>query len=141
MIIISMVVYVCLGMVAIAIKRNRLKEDLQVDGPLFRVYVYRFIVVVFAMLFWPALLLSESETDMETTTYYKDRDIILEVTDAFKSVAEYRKEHINQDSLKYISAKFIKVYGMLGEQVYKEHLKYELDKYYEEGLREEYLVG
>ncbi len=57
---------------------------------------------------------------------------------AFTQAAESKGEKISGNVLMKISAKFICVYDMSGQEFFLEHLKYEINKYLTEGLRPEY---
>ncbi len=61
-----------------------------------------------------------------------------ETMTAFKQTAEQRNEQIQAGYLFAIAMKFFSVYEQLGEKFYQEHLEYELNKYLNEGLREDY---
>lgn len=67
-----------------------------------------------------------------------------EVMTAFKEAGEQKGEHIPGGYLMTIAMKFFAVYEMSGEEFYYEHLNYEVNKYINEGLREDYkhnLIG
>lgn len=61
-----------------------------------------------------------------------------EVMTAFKEAGEQKGEHIPGGYLMTIAMKFFAVYEMSGEEFYYEHLNYEINKYLNEGLREDY---
>ncbi len=61
-----------------------------------------------------------------------------EVMTAFKEAGEQKGEHIPGGYLMTIAMKFFAVYEMSGEDFYYEHLNYEINKYLQEGLREDY---
>lgn len=61
-----------------------------------------------------------------------------EVMTAFKEAAEQKGENIPGGYLMTIAMKFFAVYEMGGEKFYYEHLNYEIHKYLNEGLREDY---
>lgn len=57
---------------------------------------------------------------------------------AFKEASKQRNEHIQAGYINTIVLKFIQVYEMGGDIFLEEHLKYEIDKYLIEGLRNDY---
>ncbi|MCX9575699.1 MULTISPECIES: hypothetical protein [Vibrio] len=65
-------------------------------------------------------------------------EIVQTTMRAFTQAAESKGEKISGDVLMNISAKFIRVYDMSGQDFFLEHLKYEINKYLSEGLRSEY---
>ncbi len=66
-------------------------------------------------------------------------DIYSKVAIAFNQVADSRGERIPAVNINSIVFKFIQVYEMVGETFFEEHLKYEIEKYKNEGLRPDYL--
>lgn len=58
---------------------------------------------------------------------------------AFKQAAESKGEEIAGGVLVNISAKFVRVYDISGQEFFLEHLKYEINKYLTSGLRPDYL--
>ena len=71
-------------------------------------------------------------------------EISQEVMTAFKEAGEEKGEHIPGGYLMTIAMKFFAVYEQFGEKFYYEHLNYEINKYINEGLREDYkhnLIG
>ncbi len=66
-------------------------------------------------------------------------EIVQTVMRAFKQAAESKDESITGETLMNISAKFVKVYDLGGEDLFLEHLKYEISKYLDSGLRLDYL--
>lgn len=65
-------------------------------------------------------------------------EILQTTMHAFKQAAESKGELISGTVLMKISKKFIVVYDMYGQEFFLEHLKYEINKYLNEGLRTEY---
>jgi hypothetical protein len=65
-------------------------------------------------------------------------EIYQKVGSAFREAAAERGEHIPAGYLNTIVYKFLQIYEMMGEDMLYEHLKYEIEKYIEEGLREDY---
>ena len=57
----------------------------------------------------------------------------------FRQVASIRGEDIPAKNLNSIVFKFIQVHEQFGEGFFLENLKYELEKYQQEGLRQDYL--
>ena len=72
------------------------------------------------------------------TTDQKIIEIYKQVGSKFREVAENRNENLSAGYLNTIVLKFYQVYEMKDESFYNEHLKYEIDKYLNEGLREDY---
>ncbi|MCB4749127.1 MAG: hypothetical protein LGB67_03530 [Sulfurovum sp.] len=71
-------------------------------------------------------------------------EISQEVMTAFKEASEEKGEHIPGGYLMTIAMKFFAIYEQFGENFYYEHLNYEVNKYINEGLREDYkhnLIG
>lgn len=68
----------------------------------------------------------------------KIMNIAQEVMSTFKNAAEKKGEIIPGGYLLTIAMKFIIVYATTSEVFYKEHLNYEINKYINEGLREDY---
>lgn len=65
-------------------------------------------------------------------------EIYTQVLNAFTSASKIRAERIPAVKLNFIALKFFQVYEMMGEEGMNSHLGYEVEKYLEEGLREEY---
>ena len=65
-------------------------------------------------------------------------EIVQTTMRAFTQAAESKGEKIPGSVLINISAKFIRVYDMSGQEFFLEHLKYEIKKYLTEGLRPDY---
>lgn len=65
-------------------------------------------------------------------------EIVQTTMRAFTQAAESKGEKIPGSVLVNISAKFICVYDMSGQDFFLEHLKYEINKYLTEGLRPDY---
>ena len=64
--------------------------------------------------------------------------IAQEVMTTFKNAAQEKGETIPGGYLLTIAMKFISLFAITGEQFYQEHLNYEIKKYLNEGLREDY---
>lgn len=65
-------------------------------------------------------------------------EIYKHVGSAFKEASKKRNEHIPAGQLNTIVLKFYQVYEMMGDELVNEHLKYEIEKYIKEGLRQDY---
>lgn len=65
-------------------------------------------------------------------------EIVQTTMRAFTQAADSKGETISGNVLMNISAKFIRVYDMSGQEFFLEHLKYEINKYLTEGLRPDY---
>jgi len=65
-------------------------------------------------------------------------EIVQTTMRAFKQAADSKGEVISGSSLIKISSKFILVYDMSGQELFLEHLKYEIKKYLTDGLRPDY---
>jgi len=72
------------------------------------------------------------------TTDEKIIEIYRLICSSFREQSELRNEHIRANCLNTIALKFFNVYEEFGEDFMKEHLKYELKKYANEGLRTDY---
>lgn len=82
-----------------------------------------------------------SESGLAPTSKTSDQkimEIYQQVGSAFKEAAKERNELLPAGYMNSIVLKFYQVYEMSGEKFYYEHLKYEIDKYLREGLREDY---
>ena len=73
------------------------------------------------------------------TTDQKIVEIYAIVGAAFHEAAGRRGERIPALYLNTIVLKFLQVYEMMGEQMLVQHLRYEVDKYLDSGLRPEYM--
>jgi len=65
-------------------------------------------------------------------------EIYEQVGKAFKQASKVRNEHLSAGHLNTIVFKFYQVYELMGESMFIEHLKYEVDKYIQSGLRPDY---
>lgn len=72
------------------------------------------------------------------TSDQKIIEIYQQVGSAFREASNERNEHLPAGHMNTIVYKFFQVYEMLGEKMFYEHLKYEVDKYINEGLRADY---
>ena len=72
------------------------------------------------------------------TSDQKIIEIYKQVGSKFREVAKNRNENLPAGYLNTIVLKFYQVYEMKGESFYNEHLEYELDKFFREGLRDDY---
>ncbi len=89
-------------------------------------------MLVLSVLVWP-IVLTRGEKRKSQRRY-----VISQCSERFSKVAKERGEDLDAAALANISSKFIIVYEEFGMKFYKEHLKYELDKFRKEGLREDY---
>lgn len=74
----------------------------------------------------------------DKTTDEKIIEIYQLICSSFRNASNKRNERILANNLNTIAMKFFNVYEEFGEDFMKEHLKYEVDKYLNEGLRPEY---
>ncbi len=81
------------------------------------------------------------ENNIAPSSKISDKKIIeiyQKVGSTFREISKQRNEHISSEQINNIVLKFFQVYEMMGDTMFNEHLKYELDKYSEEGLRGDY---
>lgn len=74
----------------------------------------------------------------EKTSDQKVYDIYLQVSKAFKQASSDKNEHLPAGNLNTIVLKFCQVHEMMGETMFNDHLKHEVDKYMKSGLRQDY---
>ena len=67
--------------------------------------------------------------------------IYIKVMKAFHEASVQRGEHLSAEIKNYIVFKFLQVKEMMGPEMVEDHLKYEVEKYLREGLREDYRQG
>jgi len=82
-----------------------------------------------------------AERSIAPTSRTSDEKIIQiyrQVGSAFNEASMQRGEHIPAVYLNNIILKFLQVYELGEDMFFNEHLKYEVDKYTREGLREDY---
>lgn len=72
------------------------------------------------------------------TSDQKIIEIYQQVGSAFREASKERNEHLPAGYMNTIVFKFFQVYEMMGDTMFYEHLKYEVDKYINEGLRDDY---
>jgi len=72
------------------------------------------------------------------TSDQKIIEIYQKVGSSFHEASKERNEHIPAGNINTIVLKFLQVYELMGETMFYEHLKYEVNKYLQEGLREDY---
>ncbi|WP_395679444.1 hypothetical protein [Dokdonella sp.] len=63
------------------------------------------------------------------------------ICESFRAAAESRGERIAAEQLNRIALKFLQVREQSGDEFYREHLDYEIDRYLNSGLREDYQKG
>ena len=81
------------------------------------------------------------ETGTAPTSQTSDAEILeiySLVLTSFKEAAAKRGEHIPAVNLNTIAWKFFVTKEIVGKEFMEEHLRYEVQKYLEEGLREDY---
>ena len=72
------------------------------------------------------------------TSDHEILEIVKTVQTAFTESAEQKGEHIPGTYLMTINIYFLQQYEKLGKEFFIEHLKYEVKKYLNEGLRDDY---
>ncbi len=77
----------------------------------------------------------------EKTSNEKVIEIYQLICSSFKNASNKRNERIPADNFNTIAVKFFNVYEQFGEDLMREHLEFELEKYRKEGLRPEYQKG
>lgn len=135
---IFIVCYLLLALLTIIYRRKQLKADLSIQATPIKGFIYKILMVMAAVLLWPLLLAHKESQESDGLTA---KDILLEVSDAFGDVARERREKINGATVEYIVSKFLLIYQEMGLWAYRKHLKYEVEKYRREGLREDYIKG
>jgi hypothetical protein len=84
-------------------------------------------------MFRPLLSIRKETTDQELLS------MLQEVMSSFTQAATFKGDHIDGTTLMNITSHFIQVYDLKGKNFYDEHLKYELDVYKSNGLRESFV--
>jgi len=77
----------------------------------------------------------------EKTSDEKVIEIYQLICSSFRNESKKKNERIPANNLNTIAMKFFNVYEEFGEDLMQDHLKYELKKYLNEGLRPEYQRG
>ena len=152
--------YLGLGILIISLcpyRNHYLTSDTNLSNvPTWKIYLYYFLTYTAAVLLWPFLLkifYTKPSTLLDATEDFSVKyfqlacglpdeiikRISAEVIDSFRKVAELKGERISGGSLLKISSKFMIVYENFGADYYQSHLEYELEKYKNDGLREDYL--
>ncbi|MCK9263304.1 MAG: hypothetical protein RBR09_13445 [Desulfobulbaceae bacterium] len=152
-------IYLALGTVVIALspyKKHHLSGDVDLSSaPAWKAALFLSISFTLAVLAWPLMtkmIYTKPQTVLDIVEelgmkYFQQnnklhaeaiRRISREVMGRFKKAAEERGETISGESLLAISLKFMRIYAMFGEEMYRGHLDYELEKYKNEGLRDDY---
>lgn len=72
------------------------------------------------------------------TSDQKIIEIYQQVGSAFREASKERNEYLPAGYMNTIVFNFFQVYEMMGDTMFYEHLKYEVDKYINEGLRDDY---
>ena len=128
--------YLFIGIITIVWQRKILTMEItgkyykSKDSPKFQLALT--IILTLGVTIWPSILTSKNRK-MHRGMYMME-----DVSAKFSSVSRDRGETLNPRELSLITSKFIKLYETFGLKMYEEHMKYELDKYREEGLREDY---
>ena len=130
-------VYLILGTLSLFYRLDLLHKDLEAQGPFIKVRIYQVILTLGAIILWPCRLAGFIEKEKRPESI----KILFEVSQAFKEVAKERGEEIDGHTMGFIISKFILINKQLGPKFCREHLKYELEKYKTEGLREDYIQG
>lgn len=128
-------VYLTIGILSILYRMDRLQNDLEAQGSFFKVRLYQVIITLGAIILWPFRLASFVGQDKKSGGI----QFFNEVSESFQKVATERGETIDGDTMAFIVSKFTQVNKQFGSDLYREHLKYELEKYKKEGLRVDYL--
>lgn len=81
---------------------------------------------------------SNNTAPTSKTSDKKIMEIYQLVGTAFREASTQRNENIPAGQINNIVWHFLQVYEMMGDTMLAEHLKYEIDKYLIEGLREDY---
>ncbi len=128
--------YVLIGLTIVTLQRKQLLMELTGEcysskGSL-RFKLFLTIMHILAVLVWPIVLRRKNRKRNQRLYVMRD------VAARFTSVSRDRREELEEIELSLITCKFITVYESLGLKMYEEHLEYELVKYREEGLREDY---
>ena len=97
-----------------------------------RFKIFLMIILAAVIFMWPLVLSSEEKRKS------KRKYVIRRVMDEFNRVAGERREVIDGNVMINITSKFVVVYESIGRLMFREHLKYELEKYRNEGLRPDY---
>lgn len=114
-----------MGLLDIFKKKNNLAEYLTLTG---KVVVNGYRAMAKANNSSPSLKMSDQ----------KILEIYQQVGSAFRKVAHERGEILPAGHLNSIIYQFYQIYEMTGQDFYYDHLKYEIDKYIREGLRQDY---
>lgn len=102
-----------------------------------RVSMFILTMSILSALIWPLLLLKSTKEDLKRS---EGLYITKHVSAMFRRAAEEKGEELDGGSLMIIAMKFHRVHQQFGWKMFEEHLKYELEKYREEGLREDYVA-
>ena len=82
--------------------------------------------------------LDESNGDLRELSDGELANISMAVMATFRTAAERKGEQIADEYLLTIVIKFLLLYKIHGHAFYLEHLKYEIERYIQNGLREDY---
>lgn len=109
-----------------------LSGDYYSSKDMVRFKVFLAVILVLSVLVWPIVLMRSEKK--ESQILYVIRD----VSARFTNVSRDKREELEAMELSLITSKFITLYEQFGLKLYEEHLEYELAKYHEEGIREDY---
>lgn len=90
------------------------------------------VIYILSVFIWPFVLTGLKDNKNRWSYIYDD------ISFRFRSVSRDRGEELGVSELSTIAHKFLRVYEQFGAKMYKSHLEYELKKYREDGLREDY---
>ncbi len=128
--------YLLIGIITVTWERKRLYMEIagrcydSKKSPKF--YLALGIILTLAVTIWPSILVGNNRKA------HQRGYVIEDVTSTFTSISKDRGEELEAIELSLITCKFITLYEKHGLKMYEEHLKYELGRYREEGLREDY---
>jgi hypothetical protein len=129
-------IYLLVGLVFTPIQAKKLiiesTGELYDSRHLVRFKVFLAIILGLSVILWP-IVLRQSERQKAQRLY-----VIRDVTSRFTRVSRDRSETLETIELSNLTTKFIHIYEQFGLKMYQEHLEYELEKYREEGLRDNY---
>lgn len=135
MIVYGLSLYILIGLIIIVWQGRELV--MEITGTFYsakgspRLKVAIVITLTLGVFIWPSVLRREEKSHR----LY----IVRDVSERFSSVSRDRGEVLEGIVLSLLTSKFIRVYEEFGLKMYEEHMKYELEKFREEGLREDYI--
>lgn len=147
-----LIAYLAIGTLSLLYKTDRLKKDLDVQGPPIKVRIYKLIVTLGAILIWPLRLINHygkqeepnpsvqtvlNAIDESERRRQKDQALIEEVTKAYQDAAKERDEAISDECIDYIASMLLLMERKHGEAHWREHFLLDLEKYRREGMEKE----